>query len=270
MNKKIRKAFTRTISLLIIMVMIAGAFPFSVLADELANGGTQTPVDYVEPEAVPEADPDTAPDPEAEPDASDDSDTEDSTGDETLNDSSEVSGTEDKEKKDNSDTDIASDESNDTVTDAGEQDCAECQNGSEDPALNDEEIPDIESVPEDTKTKPVPPTNAGELNRLSITRTGSDFPSGSSYVMADTEGKEFLVNYRYADLENVILVVECLDLGADFAAIPEKNEFFNEAVLLGQGKMALRLTSAKNRTDCTMPPVGRIVITTSHCSPISA
>lgn len=248
MNKKILKALTRTISLLIIMVMTMGFFPFSVLADELADGGAQTTVDYIEPETAPE----TAPDPEAEPDTANDTDTEDSSGDETVNDPSEGSDADVNDQTDNSDEETVSGESMDAVTDSEDQDNADVQNGSADPALSDEEVPDIESAPEDIKTKPVPPMNAGELNRLSITRTGSGFPSGSSYVMADTEGKEFLVNYRYADLENVILVVECLDLGADFAAIPEKNEFFNEAVLLGQGKMALRLTSAKNRTDCTI------------------
>ena len=41
MNKKICKAFTRLISMIIITVMIAGTLPLTVLADELGSGDTR-------------------------------------------------------------------------------------------------------------------------------------------------------------------------------------------------------------------------------------
>ena len=46
MNKKICKAFTRLISMIIITVMIAGTLPLTVLADELGNGDTRSATEY--------------------------------------------------------------------------------------------------------------------------------------------------------------------------------------------------------------------------------
>ena len=237
MNKKIRRAITKTVSMLIAMVIIGGIYPFSVFADELDdNEVVQPATEYSETEPATEDNTDD-PDKESADGTSDDTESpEDVTAAENTDDPTEVPA------------DSGSDNSN---TDGNLPDEGTADNVS-DNAEPDEELPDEETVPENKKPLAAPPAKGSSLTRLSITRSETDFPSGSSYVMSDTDGKEFLVNYRYADLENVILVIECLDLGADFAALPEKNEFFNEAVKLGQGKMALRLTSAKNRTDCTI------------------
>ncbi len=197
MNRKIRKALTRTVSLLIVMVMIAGVFPLSVLADGLDGNETRTEAGYSEDE-----------------------------------DQSDISYDEEPPVE-NDEKDIA-------------DDIDTCDGDS------DEEVIDVEEGPVGEEPAAAPENGGSTLNRLSISRDDTDFPSGKSYVMEKTEGQEFLVNYRYSNLENVVLVVDCLDLGADFAAIPEKNEFFNEAILLSQGKMALRLTNAADRTDCTI------------------
>lgn len=247
MNKKILKALTRTVSLLIIMVMTMGIFPFSVFAGELDGNDTQPATEFSETEPAAEADSEE-PDQEIADDTSADDVALDGSAVPSGDPDTTTTGPDDTVNGNTGkdDTDAGTAEDGDAASDT------EGQNEPGDPAASGNDDPETENVPVNKKASPAPPQNSGALNRLSITRSGTDFPSGSNYVMADTEGKEFLVNYRYADLENVILVVECLDLGADFAAIPEKNEFFNEAVLLGQGKMALRLTSAKNRTDCTI------------------
>ena len=202
MYRKIRKALTRTVSLLIVMVMIAGVFPLSVLADGLEDNDTQTATEYSETEEQSDA---------------------------VL----------DQEVPEDNDADGESDVSSEGADIIPED-------GSE------EEITDVEEDPVSEVALAAPANDGSTVNRLSISRDGTEFPSGTSYVMEETEGQEFLVNYRYSSLENVVLVVDCLELGADFAAIPEKNEFFNEAVLLGQGKMAIRLTNATDRTDCTI------------------
>ena len=46
MNKKICKAFTRLISMIIITVMITGTLPLTVLADELGSGDTRAATEY--------------------------------------------------------------------------------------------------------------------------------------------------------------------------------------------------------------------------------
>ena len=56
MNKKILKALTRTVSLLIIMVMTMGIFPFSVFAGELDGNDTQPATEFSETEPAAEAD----------------------------------------------------------------------------------------------------------------------------------------------------------------------------------------------------------------------
>ena len=237
MNKKIRRAITKTVSMLIAMVIIGGIYPFSVFADELDNNEVVQPATEYSETAPATEDNTDDPDKESADETSDDTESpEDVTAAENTDDPTEAPA------------DSGSDNSN---TDGNLPDEGTADNVS-DNAEPDAELPDEETVPENKKPLAAPPAKGSSLKRLSITRSATDFPSGSSYVMSDTDGKEFLVNYRYADLENVILVIECLDLGADFAALPEKNEFFNEAVKLGQGKMALRLTSAKNRTDCTI------------------
>ena len=214
MNKKIRKALTRTISLIITTVIIAGTLPLSVLAVETENGDTQAETEYSETE-----------------------------------DQSDVVFY--QEIPDPGDP--AEDDKNGTADDntaAGDLD-ASAEDAGTVPEDGSEEVTDVEEEP--VKEGAVAaPANDSELARISITRDETDFPSGTSYVMEQTQNQGFLVNYRYSSLENVVLVVECLDIGADFAAIPEKNEFFNEAVLLEQGKMAIRLTTGADKTDCTI------------------
>ncbi len=220
MNRKIRKTIKRTVSLLIVMVMIAGVFPISVLADGLNGNETQAAAGY--------------------------SDTE-----ENAEDQSDVMY---YQEIPDSDTPAEEDETGisddiDTEDDQSGVSLEEADNTPEDGS--DEEVIDAEEDPASEGALAAPATD-GEIARLSITRDETDFPSGTSYVMEKTQNQGFLVNYRYSNLENVVLVIDCLDIGADFAAIPEKNEFFNEAVLLEQGKMAIRLTTGADKTDCTI------------------
>ena len=222
MNRKIRKVFTRTISMLIITVMIAGTLPLTVLADELGGGDTQAATDYSESDTS----------------GNDQEDYLQSSEEETAGGISEdVSSNAMPVDGDAAADDDLSSESDEVVFEEGSADLNSDMGSAGDPV-------NIDIGPVSKEFQAAPANAGATLNRLSISRDETDFPSGSSYVMAETEGQEFLVNYRYSDLENVILVVECLEFGADFAAIPEKNEFFNEATLIGQGKMALRLTNA--------------------------
>ena len=110
------------------------------------------------------------------------------------------------------------------------------------------DIPVTKQDPDNGDIKAAPPT----LDRLSIARDGTEYPSGSSYVMADAAGNGFIVNYQYSNMDGVVLVVECLSIGADFAAIPESNDFVEEAVLIGQGKMALKFKKAPESTNCSI------------------
>ena len=230
MNRKIRKVFTRTISMLIITVMIAGTLPLTVLADELGGGDTQAATEYSESDTS----------------GNDQEDYLQSSEEETAGGISEdVSSNAMPVDGDAAADDDLSSESDEVVFEEGSADLNSDMGSAGDPV-------NIDIGPVSKEFQAAPANAGATLNRLSISRDETDFPSGSSYVMAETEGQEFLVNYRYSDLENVILVVECLEFGADFAAIPEKNEFFNEATLIGQGKMALRLTNAADRTDCTI------------------
>ncbi|MCR4768213.1 MAG: Cna B-type domain-containing protein [Saccharofermentans sp.] len=220
MNKKIRKVFTRTISMLIITVMMAGSFPLTVFAGGPEEGEAQTGTEYAETV---------------------------SDGQESADDQDEILSGDAGE--------VAEDSEGYVEENAGNDDPAVSEATHDDgnaPVTYELDSHKEASIPACGGVQAAPPSDGSTLNRLSISRNGTEFPSGNDYVMSDAEGKEFLVNYKYADIENVVLVVECLDMGADFAAVPEKNEFFNEAVLIGHGKMALRLTDAAENTDCTI------------------
>ena len=251
MNKKICKAFTRLISMIIITVMITGTLPLTVLADELGSGDTRAATEY--------------------------SDTADDTGDQQLDQDEQepaVPAEEDDDIPADADdvSDISSEgaavfssEDNGPALDEEAENNADVIFDGEDDIINgdeDQNVSDDITIPVDdcSKEASIPAAGAAAaapddetlLGRLSISRNNTEFPSGDSYVMSEANGKGFFVNYRYSSLENSVLVVECLDYGADFAAIPQTNEFFNQVVKLGQGKLALRFNNSPEGNDCTV------------------
>ncbi len=209
MNTKFRKLFTKSVSLIIVMIMIVGSFPLSIFAGEPEDNDAQNAKAYSDANAAA----DDQSDYQLIPNILD-----------LLNISND-----DKEP------DAADVPVNGAVDD--------------DPAEEPSDEPVAPKGPSAGSAKAAPPAT---VDRLSISGDGTDYLSGNSYVMADALGKGFIVNYRYSDMENVVLVVECLDIGVDFAAIPEQNDFVEEAVLIGQGKMALKLKKASESTNCSI------------------
>ena len=209
MNYKIRKLLSRTISVIIVMVMISSSLPLSIFA-----GGPDENGDHNDPTYSDSKTDSDDPDQGLVPDILD-----------------SLTG-QDDEDQDQSDSNAAP---VDAVIDI-------------DPAEDPADIPVVKQEPDNGDVKAAPPA----LERLSIKRDGTDYPSGSSYIMADANGKGFIVNYKYSNMDGVVLVVECLSIGADFAAVPESNDFVEEAVLIGQGKMALKLKKAPESTDCSI------------------
>ena len=212
MNYKFRKFFSKTISSFIVMVMVVGSLPLSIFAGEPDEDQAQAAQAY---------------DAQAQSDGQDD----DQSDFQLIPNLLDILG-------------LTDDADNDIVPVNGAVDT----DPDEDPA----DVPDAKQAPDNGDVKAAPPDDDGTIGRLTITRNGTDFPSGTSYVMSQAEGKGFFVNYRYSSLENIVLVVECLDMGADFAAIPETNEFFNSVSKLGQGKLALRFNNSPNGNDCTI------------------
>ena len=207
MNTKFRKLFTKSVSLIIVMIMIAGSLPLSVFAAEPDGNNDQDAQSYADAQAS-----DDRSDYQLIP---------------NLLDSVNLQA--DEEDPDTADVPV-----NGAVDD--------------DPA----EEPSDEPKSPSAGSPKAAPDDGSTIGRLTISRNGTEFPSGDSYVMSEAEGKGFIVNYRYSSLQDTVLVVECLEYGSDFAAIPQTNEFFSQVVKLGPGKLALRFNNSPNGNDCTV------------------
>ena len=97
------------------------------------------------------------------------------------------------------------------------------------------------------------PARDGKTAANGTISISGDWPAASdtSYVMEETQNKGFALNYSILEPTNIVLVVDCLAYGADFASIPTAGDNIREVVKLSQGRIALRMANSGGQLDYT-------------------